>query len=246
MIGVVMTYLNRQAQLSKTLESFKQYNPKDFFVVIVDDGSLEDIILPKLPFEVKVLKMYNKTWTQGDPAWNTGLKYALLKNPDIVIIQNAECFHLGDILGYAKRVTDKTYISFGCYSQGKEEEPGSVINNRGSMVDGDSAWYNHPIYRPKGYHFCAAITAKNLIKINGFDERFSFGTGFDDDYLLHQIKCLGLKIEITTDPIVVHQWHKHTSFSDDEGTLFWKNSKLFEDLSKENNYRAEHLLTPDL
>jgi GT2 family glycosyltransferase len=238
MIAIVCTYFNRQEQLLKTLKSFEQYDPNEFRVVIVDDWSDEDIKLPDTMFEVVVLKMYNKSWSQADPAYNIGLYYALLKYPEIVIIQNAECYHVGDILSYARRITDQTYISFGCYSQSKD---GIDIINRGASFGGESAWYNHPEYRPVGYHFCSAITADNLIKLNGFDERFSFGTGYDDDYLLHQIKCLGLKVEITAEPYVVHQWHKQMMGKDYTG-----NEALYKKLIKENNYRAEHLLTVDL
>jgi glycosyltransferase involved in cell wall biosynthesis len=238
MTAIVCTYYNRQEQLLRTLESFTQYDPNEFRVVIVDDGSDEDIKLPITRFEVVVLKTYRKTWLQGDPAWNIGFYYALLKNPNVVILQNAECYHEGDILSYAKRVTDKTYISFGCYSQSKN---GKTINNKCASFGGDSAWYNHPVYRPTGYHFCSAITANNLRKINGFDERFSFGVGYDDDYLLHQIKCLGLKVEITEEPFVIHQWHEQMMGKDYNG-----NEALFNELIKQNNYKAEHLLTIDL
>ena len=241
MIAIVMTYYNRNEQLLKTLESFKQYDPESFRVVIVDDGSEEDIKLPDTRFEVVVLKTYRKTWMQGDPAFNLGFYYALLKYPEIVIIQNAECYHVGDILGYARRVTNKTYVSFGCYSQSKN---GSEIYNKGASFGGESAWYNHPEYRPKGYHFCSAITANNLIKMNGFDERFSFGAGYDDDYLLHQIKCMGLKMEITADPYVIHQWHEANKIYDD--SLYKNNETIYKELIKENNYRAEHLLTTNL
>ena len=248
MIGVVMTYYNRNAQLINTLNSFLQYNPQDFFVVVVDDGSPQDVTLPdKLPFSVFIIKMKNKYWTQGDPAYNTGFSYALSKNPDIVIIQNAECYHLGDILSHAKKhVTDKSYIAYGCYSQGKGEDPGSIINNKGAGFDGESAWYCHPVHRPKPYHFCSAISADNLRKINGFDERFSFGTAFDDDYFLHQILTLELEIYITTDPIVIHQWHDHTSFKLDEKALFNVNYLLFQELVKQKQYRAMHIITKDL
>lgn len=246
MIAICMTYFNRQPQLLKTLDSFRQYDPKDFFVVIVDDESPEDIQIPDYPFEITIIKMRGKTWTQGDPAYNAGFKYALSKNPDIIIIQNAECYHFTDILSTAKKVTDDLYLTFGCYSQGKDEETGSVIYNKGAMADGESAWYNHPIYRPRGLHFCSAITAKNLIKLNGFDERFSFGAGYDDDYLLHQIRCLGLKIGITDSPYVIHQWHEHNPYKGDERELLEKNRFLYNSLIQSNDYRAQHVITADL
>jgi hypothetical protein len=146
---------------------------------------------------------------------------------------------VGDVLSYAKKVDSETYISFGCYSQGESQEP--EINNRCAAFGGDSAWYNHPVHRPVGYHFCSAITADNLKKINGFDERFSFGAGYDDDYLLHQIKCLGLKVEITAEPYVIHQWHEQMSGND-----YANNANLYTELIKENDYKAKHLLTIDL
>ena len=244
MIAIVMTYYNRQEQLSKTLESFKKYDPKEFIVVIVDDASEKEIVLPDVKFDITVLKVENKTWLQGDPAYNMGFHYALLKDPEIVIIQNAECYHMGDVLSYAKRVDDKTYITFGCYSQGRGEEIGSVINNRCATFGGESAWYNHPVYRPVGFHFCSAITGNNLKKLNGFDERFSFASGSDDNYFLHQIGCLGLNVEITAEPFVIHQWHEQNQVNSAES--YEVNNKIYLDLIKGNNYRAKHLLTQDL
>ena len=204
---IVMTYFNRQDQLTRTLESFRQYDPNDFCVIVVDDGSKEVPAVQNYPFDVKVLNVKNKSWYQGDPAWNIGFAEALKLNPDTIILQNAECYHAGDILEYAKEhLTDENYISFGCYSLGKGD-PFEVRNNRHITFDGENAWYNHPEYWPCGYHFCSAIKAKHLKTLNGFDERLSFGMGYDDDDFLRRVKLLGLKVEITADPFVYHQWH---------------------------------------
>jgi hypothetical protein len=214
--------------------------------VIVDDGSPAGVVLPSMPFEVKVLPLPKKLWSNPAPAFNVGFNYALTKNPDIIVMQNAECFHKGNVLDYAKRVTDETYIAFACYSQAQGEEPGSVINNRRATIDGESAWYDHPVYHPRFYHWCSAITAKNLIKLNGFDERFIHGLAFDDDYFLHQIICLGLRIEMPEEPFVIHQWHPNYSAQPNSGNLWAINEKVYKDLSKECNYRAQHTVTPDL
>ena len=247
MIGIVATYFNRQAQLKNTLDSFLQYDPKDFFVVIVDDGSPEDIKLPqRMPFRVFIIKMREKTWTNPEPAYNAGIHYALRQSADIIILQNAECMHTMDILTAAKQVTDETYITFGCYSQGKDEAPGSVINNKGATFDGESAWYNHPVYRPVGYDFCAAITANNIRKLNGYDERFSAGVGYGDNYLLARIQMLGLRVLMTASPYVIHQWHERSQGHPDGFELAEKNRLLYNRLILEKNYRAEHLITDDL
>lgn len=249
MITIVMTYFQRPLQLLKTLESFRQYDPKEFSVVIVDDGSdgenIRNIIChPKLPFDVRLITITNKSWSQGDPAYNIGFHYALMKDPEIIIIQNAECAHAGNILEYAKKVTDESYISFGCYSLG-ENDPFEVKNNRHIAFDGDNAWYNHPLYWPCGYHFCSAITAKNLIKLNGFDERFSLGMGYDDDDFLSRVKRLGLKVEITSEPFVYHQWH-YSNRLPNYSQLLMRNLKIYEEMQNSLETKAQHVLTHDL
>ena len=247
MIGIVCTYYNRNAQLVKTLASFQQYDAKDFFVVVVDDGSPEDIRLPmRLPFRCVIIKMKDKRWTNPEPAYNAGLKYALSEGADKIILQNAECMHTMNILSFARQVNDFTYISFGCYSQGKDEAPGSVINNKAASFDGESAWYNHPVYRPVAYDFCSAITARNIKKLNGYDERFSSGIAYGDNYLLARIQMLGLQIMITKEPYVIHQWHERSQGHPDGFELAEKNRLLYNRLILEKNYRAEHLITDDL
>jgi glycosyltransferase involved in cell wall biosynthesis len=247
MTTIVMTFYQRHKQLAKTLKSFEQYDPNDFNVVIVDDNSPDDIELEETPFETTILKFKKKNWINPAPVFNTGFVHALRNKPDNVIIQNAECYHNGDILGYIKNnLTDNNYLSFGCYSLGKGEDVDlKVLNNRIATSNGDSAWYNHSVYRPEAFHFCCAITAKNLIKINGFDERFTMGLGYEDNYLIHQIKCLGLNIKIVDNPFVFHQYHYDIkAFNFDDG-LYVATEALYKDLIKKKNYRAEHFLTPD-
>jgi len=248
-----MAYFDRQAQLDKTLISMTNSKQKDFNVIIVDDCSPKDLIIPPLPFEVIILKLSNKSWFNSALVYNVGFLSALKRNPDIIIIQNPECYHVGDVLDYATKITDETYISFGCFSinektSSSEYDLNKVINenNYGVTWDGQNAWYNHPVHCPVGFHFCTAITTKNLIKTNGFDERFLFGRAYDDDYLIHQIKSLGLKIEITTDPFVVHQWHYNCQAAGDKGLLWERNRILYQELVKTKNYRAMHLSTPNL
>jgi len=247
MVTIVMAYYQRKAQLLNTLKSFLKYDPKEFNVVVVDDASPECLSLSGYPFEVKILRVSNKTWFNPAPAFNMGFSYALIKNPDIIIIQNAECYHEGDILSYAKgNLTDENYISFGCYSISQNSNlPPQVMNPKGISFNGEDAWYNHPVHRAVAYHFCSAITTKNLIKINGFDERFSYGIACEDNYFLYQIRLLGLKIEILAEPFVIHQWHPEVSHGNN-ASLWEKNTILLNQLMNENNYRAEHIFTLDL
>ena len=236
-----MTYFNRKDQLLRTLASFEQYNPDDFFVVIVDDKSDEMLQLYCHKFKIHIITIQDKKHCNPCIPFNHAILWALSWDADTIILQNAECCHMGDILDYVKKnLNELNYISFGCYSQGKDEAIGSVINPKGASFDGESAWYNHPIYRPVGYHFCSAITANNITKLNGFDERFAGGIAFDDDYFLYQIRCLGLNIEIIKEPIVIHQWHEPTQWGGHS------NEALYKELVQIKSYRAQHLFTKDL
>jgi GT2 family glycosyltransferase len=225
-IAIVMTAYNREALLQKTLESFNQYDPYEFVVVTdKDEDHLE------------------KTWVNSAIAFNRAFYEAIhTHQADAVILQNAECYHAGDILGYVRNnLTDKNYISFPCYSLGENDTlPPIEMNPRGAAFDGDSAWYNHPVHRPVGYHFCAAITTDNLRKINGFDERFKDRKDYEDNYLLYQVRQLGLRIEIPAEPYVFHQWHYS---SPRKGA---SNEQLYNQLIQTEGYRAVHLITPDL
>lgn len=242
-----MTYFNRQAQLIKTLESFKKYNPKDFNVIIVDDNSPEDIAPPPLDFEVQIIKLTTRKTVSSAPVYNEGFRKALQTNPDIVIIQNAECYHASDILSKAKEVNEKTYIAFSCYSLAEGESPETVVrNDRIALYNGDSAWYNHPEFRPVGFHFCSAITAGNLRRINGFDERFMYGIDYDDNYLIHQVRTMGLEVIIPADYFVYHQFHYNIPRPLNGFNNLRNNLELYNELVLKNEFRAVHLITPDL
>ena len=247
MITIVMTYFNRQAQLNRTLESFKKYDPNDFNVIIVDDNSPDDIILPELSYKVEILKLTTRKSISSAPVFNEGFLKALSNNPDIIIIQNAECYHASDILSKAKEVNEKTYIAFSCYSLSENDQIETVLrNDRVALFNGDSAWYNHPEFRPVGFHFCSAITAENLKRINGFDERFMFGIDYDDNYLIHQVRTLGLEIVIPADYFVYHQFHYNIPRPINGFNNLQNNIDLYNDLILKNEFRAVHLITPDL
>jgi glycosyltransferase involved in cell wall biosynthesis len=246
---IVMTYFERQRQLNQTLKSIKSEH-KDFEVVIVDDCSRVEPAFVMQDFPITLIKMKNKQWIDGSPAYNAGILYTLSKDPDVIILQNAETYHVGDIIKYATTVTDQTYISFACYNLSKEttkkhHDINEVIkqNNNHAVNNEDNAWLNHKTIRQMGYHWCSAITAANIRKLNGFDERFSEGYCFEDDEFLARVKMLGLKVEITSEPFVVHQWHSRSYVPSNWQELYNRNRRLFEQIRDGNNPVAIHNFT---
>jgi glycosyltransferase involved in cell wall biosynthesis len=246
MIAIVMAYFDRPYQLKKTLQSIKT----DVHVIIIDDNSTLKPEIPEVSFPVEVITVTKKQWVNPCAAYNIGFKRAVELNAEIIIVQNPECYHVGNIVEEAANVKDDEYISFGCFSIDEnttftEHKINDVINSVGASHDGQNAWYNHSKYRPVNFHFCAAIKTKNIIAINGFDERFAYGIGYDDNMILQQMRNLGLKIRTIDEPFVVHQWH-YTSTHPDKAVLVEKNRRLWDILSKTKEYKAVHLITPNL
>ena len=251
-IVIVMTYFDRQIQLDNTLYSFAKTKHDDFEVIIVDDCSLVEPEIGLHDFDISVIKPKKKQWIDGSPAYNMGIIEALKRNPDIIILQNAETYHVGDIISYSKQVTDKTYISYGCFNlsrlntfQTHSIEDIIRENNNHALNNEDNAWLNHKTIRQMGYHWCSAITADNMRKINGFDERFSDGYCFEDDEFLARVRALGLEVEITDSPFVVHQWHDRNYVPKNWSQLFEVNRTLFDQIRIKKECRAVHKFTHD-
>lgn len=238
---IVMAYHDRKPQLLNTLSSIKGVDE----VVIVNDS--EPLELPEYDFEITIIQVKNKTWINPGVNFNIGFNYAV-KNHRAIIIQNPECYHVGDIVGTVReKLSSSNYLSFACYSLGKEEGIDfRNFNNRTAVSNGDSAWYNHSKYRPEALHFCCAISAKNLKKINGFDENFADGLGYEDNYFVHQIKTLGLKIEFIDNPFVLHQYHYDKKAFNFDAELYRQTGLLYESLKRKGTYRAEHFITANL
>jgi glycosyltransferase involved in cell wall biosynthesis len=251
-VVIVMTYFDRLFQLKKTLKSIEKGTYKGLEVVIVDDGNKNPLELTTHKFPISILTGVKKSWSCSAVAYNKGLYFAMLSNPDVIILQNSECYHVGDVVRKASEVTDENYLSFSCFSLDEEstKQDHSIeylikINNKGASKDGQNAWYNHPFYRPVGYHFCAAITAKNMRKLNGFEERLMEGVGYEDDNFLSRVKLLGLNVEIPTNPFVVHQWH-YTNGIENKSQLVEVNRNLHIEILKEKQIKAQHLYTQEL
>lgn len=245
-LTIVITFYQRHVLLIETLHTFERYDPETFNVVVVDDDSPDDIVLPPLSFDVTIVKLRDKTWNNTCTVHNVGFHEALKSNPDIIVIQNAECYHWGDVLGYAREnLTDENYIAFPAYSLAEGETPcNEVIKDKCAEFNGDSGWYNHATHRPLALHFCTAITTANLRKLNGFDERLKDGIAYEDNVFVHQVRNLGLRIDIPDRPMVFHQWHYNQGIYAQE--LVELNKEIWLQIEQETSFRAVHLITPDL
>jgi len=235
--SIVMTAYNRQQQLDRTLESFRHHKySSDVEVIIVDDGSYEPVTLANLvgnEFIVRLVRINQASKCYINPCipFNKGLRQA---RGDTVIIQNAECLHRDNLIEYldlSKKILNSTYLSFACYSLNKKQSSflGLLEFNNFNKIsagrDGSSGWYNHSLYRPAGYHFCAAIRRKNLVSIGYFDEAYAMGAAFDDDEFLYRVRK-NMDFRIIDRCVVLHQWH-YSGGNPHKPSHFLRNRVLF-------------------
>jgi glycosyltransferase involved in cell wall biosynthesis len=214
MISIVMAYYNRLPQLTFTLKTFQSSKYKDIEIVIVDDYSSSQHLLDRLQSEfpllnLKIIKMQDqnsvKTYVGPSIPYNVGFRQS---SGNIIIIQNPECCHVGDVISYVdQHCNDESYLSFHCWASGKRDL--GVLHAQGYLDTTTSSgrWYNHQKHRPASYHFTTAITRKNLIDLNGFDEQYSAGFAYDDDEFIERIKKKKLKIKFVSEPWTIHQYH---------------------------------------
>ena len=230
-ITIVTAYYNRRDLFIRSLETISHTSHGDFEVIAVNDASSSDQEIDDLPERFPFLKVINikkeeKTWVNPCIPYNIGFSNV---NSDVIIIQNPECLHMGDIISHvSENIADNKYMVFNCYSVNKPMTNGlSVCNTQDEIEcvvtpflpafngDGDTGWYNHSVYRPVYYHFCSAITYKDLITIKGFDERYSQGVGFDDNEMLERINRSEINISpVNSEKLVaIHQYHEPGNYS---------------------------------
>lgn len=125
-ISIVMAYFNdRKTQIINTLDGFNDnyYGKYNFEVIIVDDNSKDedrlDDNITKYNYPIKyryITKTEKGNRTNPCAAYNIGFKLA---DGDLIIIQNPECYHVGDILGHAmKFLNDTNYLAYSCFNTG--------------------------------------------------------------------------------------------------------------------------------
>ena len=255
-ISIVMAYYNRKQQTLNTLDCFERIykNLYNYEVIIVDDNSNEseqiDDYIKNYSYNIKLIKI---TETEKDSrinsceVYNKGFKES---SGDIIIVQNPECLHLGNILEYIiNNFHYDDYLSFPCYNSNNYEVNKYIINNLETLNinnietktthfnedatgPGWPKWYQHPTINNRNLHFCCAIDKEYLQMIGGFSEKYKYGVCYEDDNLLFKIKTK-LKLNVISVPLssnvgVVHLYHGRSA-----GVNIGPNEK---DIKRKANY----------
>ncbi len=248
-IVVVMAYFNRESLVRKTLETIYETAHTNYEIVIVDDASeqsIEDVFCDPGINHIRIPPKI-KTWTCPVIPYNIGIARAFTYDPDIIVLQMAESYHVGDVLMYANdHVTEDNYVSFACWGDYERTTDTfkDIENDDPFRTDGGSTgWYNHPKWRNRAFHFCNAYNTETLRDLNGFDERFKDGAGRDDDDLVRRLKAAGIAVLFTdeTQPFAVHQWHDRDHLNEE---MYQRNRVVYDSVVRENSgVRAQHVFT---
>ena len=129
MISIITAYHNRKDLLITTLKTIAKSSVKDIEFILVDDCSsdehrVEDLV-SEFPF-LRIIRLEQKDKWYVNPCvvFNIGFNEA---KGDIIILQNPECIHVGDVLERASRISEGEYLSFACYSISKDKT--DIINS---------------------------------------------------------------------------------------------------------------------
>lgn len=229
-----MAYYNKKEQLLFTLQTINKSEYKNNIeIIIVDDGSDEnenlthfknDLVMP-----VKVIRINNNEKNYINPcvAYNIGIKNA---TGDIIILQNAEVCHIGDVIKYViENIKFNDYLSFSCYGLASHEKTIEMINQYNNnnitsyintlinKIGGNAlfsndigGWLNHKDYHCVAYHYLSAIYKNKLEEIGCFDTDYAMGLCHDDDDFIRRIWKYGININVINEPMGIHQWHEPT------------------------------------
>ena len=262
-ISIVTAYYNRRKLFYNTLKTIELSKYKDLVEIIaVDDASDDENRIDDFPnlfnLDIKIIRVEKKDkwWMNPCIPFNIGFKEA---KGEIIIIQNPECLHFGDIIEYiVDNIKENNYLTFGAYSidntnthsinkinfdnPGFKNQIGKIITplrNASIISDGTNGWYNHSVYRPLMLHFCSAIMKTDLDDLGGFDERYSGGIAYDDNDFLLRIKRKNMNVEIVDRPFVIHQFHGNTQYGTKQQFVI-KNESLYRSVLINNtkNYKA--------
>ena len=235
-ISVVIAAKDRKAQLRETLRSLEKSSHSDFEVIIVDDcsdseQSVESLLQEKewsLSIKVITVSEKERDWKNPSGAYNLGIRFA---TKDVVVLQNAEVMHCGDILTFVdQHIQPRDWLTFNCYGLNPESTDHFLklksghfeyIKGLPNRIGGNSVkrsdvngWLNHLEKHFVAYHYCGAIYREDLISRmdGGFSPTFTHCVGGDDDEFVKRLiyTKFNFKIPRFTEafPFVVHLFHE--------------------------------------
>ena len=227
-VTIVMTSSNRSKQTYYTLQSIANSQYKNVQVVLVDDSVSDPIDAKQLetyPFVIDFVRILSdiKTWANPCVNYNIGFQFV---EGGYVIIQNAEVFHVGDVISCCALILNNSVYCVFDVRQSAGYDTNELFY-KSSTFDtsiygnhsyfGNGHWYQSAEDNNRALHFLSGMSRSVFNKIGGFSYDYSLGDSYDDDDLILKIHSLGIKIVSASHKLVncggIHLYHTLSSLA---------------------------------
>lgn len=166
-ISMVMAYYNRKIQMLATLDKFEELygNKYNIEVIIIDDKSDENNMLDncihKYSFQIKYIKLLEKTWINPVVAYNVGFEN-ISSDTDYVMIQNPEIYHCADIIEhFIDKLHDNEYYTYPVFSSPNFKENDNLYKIKDNYFEN---FINQIDYKKYDFDYQYYINKYNDIK----------------------------------------------------------------------------------
>ena len=262
-----MAYYNRPEFLRRTLQAYYNISKsiiKDCEFIIVDDKSSIDALAKPIANEFKdklnitVFDRIDKDDINPAVAINLSVKLA---TSDTILITCPETMPGTSFIEHIlnRDIKNNEYILVPCYSISQEiqnkinliplDDENYIkhileiitINPISHKFAGGDGWYSHPIYRPALFYFCATLKRKYFLEMDGIDEDFRYGWGYEDTDFVRRLQLRNPTITWLDSELCLHQNHYTNNASRPnqvqvEGTI--RNKKLYENKEKLKKWKV--------
>ena len=213
-ISIVMGYVDRKEQLYVTLNTILKTKHTNYEVIIVNDDTVNiNSIKTDFPtIDIKIINNSDKKHINPCITYNIGVEHS---SGEIILLQNPECCHVGDILTVINVLLKQNdYLAFSTFfldNFSKNQKIKNLIfdnnddfwsikkikdllqytldNKSNELNPNTHGWASHHFYNKNYLHFCSAIHKNDFQRIGGFTEEYKDGICFDDDDLVRKIMC---------------------------------------------------------
>jgi len=244
MISIIIPTFNRSKILEKTLSRLKiqTYDKKNYEIIVVDDGSSEDIASIvencKLPVEHNVIRLCKRSHNGGKPR-NAGANIA---RGDILLFQDCDRLFFKDTLErHRESVPDNMSISLGFNlepKQYKDDWPLDISQidlSQFQMDYREAVFGNYCLKEEFPFVYCntnhVALSRSLFDSVGGFDESFN-KWGFEDNELGYRLWKNGINFIFNKQAVAIHHPHLQHTFTRDPymkmGVQFLRIHPVFE------------------
>lgn len=163
-ISIIMGYINRLIQLKFTLKTILNSSHKNLEIIIINDGD-EDISILKTEFNllnIIIINNYLNIYQNPCMSYNRGIEQS---SGEIILIQNPECCHVGDILTIINStLKHDEYLAFSAFYLNNFNDNDHLYSIYNTYNNNNKEWSNELMF-----HLFTLTENEDIIKNSQLD-----------------------------------------------------------------------------